>query len=67
MNYNFIKNIVGNYYEKYIIENLTNDVISDLLEKIKNNKQSEIYIVLLNGLCKGIIRSQYGKITKMNV
>jgi hypothetical protein len=67
MNYNFIKKIVGNNYEKYIIENLTNDVISDLLEKIKNNKQNEKYIVLLNGLCKGIIRNQYEKITKMNV
>ena len=42
-------------------------MISDLLEKIKNNKQSEKYIVLLNGLSKGIIRSQYGKIIKMNV
>jgi hypothetical protein len=67
MNYNFIKNIVGENYEKYIIENLTNETIHDLLDKIKNLKDNEKYIELLNGLCKGIIRSQYDKIPKMNV
>jgi hypothetical protein len=63
-NYDFIKSIVGNDYKKYIIENLTNKTIGNLLDKIKKNDN---YIMLLNGLCKGIIRSQYNKIQKMNV
>jgi hypothetical protein len=70
-NYDFIKSIVGNdNYEKYLIENLTNDVIRDLLDKIKSlddNEKYEKYIDLLNGLCKGIIRSQYNKIKKLDV
>ena len=66
-NYEFIKNIVGDDYKKYIIENLTNNVIKELLDKIKESKDNEKYIELLNGLCKGIIRSQYDKIPKMNV
>jgi len=65
-NYDFIKSIVGNDYKKYIIENLTNKTIGDLLDKIKKTKDDN-YIMLLNGLCKGIIRSQYNKIQKMNV
>jgi len=67
INYNFIKNIVGSKYKKYIIENLTNKKIHKLLKKIKKLKDNEKYIQLLNRLCKGIIRSQYNKITKMNV
>jgi hypothetical protein len=66
MNYDFIKSIVGDKYEDYKIENLTNKTISDLLEKIKNTRDDK-YIQLLNGLCKGIIRSQYDKIKKMEV
>lgn len=66
-NYNFIKNIVGDDYEKYIIENITNDTIKDLLNKIKMLDDNEKYIQLLNGICKGIIRSQYEKIQKMQV
>ena len=62
-NYDFIKSIVGNSYKDYIIENLTNKTISDLLEKIKKTRDDK-YIQLLNGLCKGIIRSQYDKIKK---
>ena len=64
--YEFNKTIVGNKYQDYIIENLTNKTISDLLEKIKNT-QNDKYIQLLNGLCKGIIRSQYDKVKKMDV
>lgn len=67
MNYDFIKGVVGNDYEKYIIENLTNETIHELLDKIKSDGDNEKYIELLNGLCKGIIRSQYDKITKMKV
>jgi hypothetical protein len=67
-NYDFIRNIVGpDNYKKYIIENLTNNTIDDLLKKIKNDEQYEQYIELLNGLCKGIIRSQYDKITKLDI
>jgi hypothetical protein len=66
MNYDFIKSIVGNNYTDYIIENLTNKTINDLLEKIKKTKDDK-YVKLLNGLCKGIIRSQYDKIKKMDV
>jgi len=66
MNYDFIKSIVGNNYTDYIIENLTNKTINDLLEKIKKTKDDK-YVQLLNGLCKGIIRSQYDKIKKMDV
>jgi hypothetical protein len=65
-NYDFIKSIVGNSYKDYIIENLTNKTISDLLEKIKKTRDDK-YIQLLNGLCKGIIRSQYDKIKKMDI
>ncbi|ARF10782.1 hypothetical protein Hokovirus_3_55 [Hokovirus HKV1] len=67
MNYNFIKNIVGDDYEKYLIKNLTNETINDLLNKITTLQDNENYIQLLNGLCKGIIRSQYDKIQKMDV
>jgi len=66
INYDFIKSIVGNNYEDYIIENLTNKTIVNLLNKIKKTKNDK-YVQLLNGLCKGIIRSQYDKIKKMNV
>ena len=52
---------------KYIIENVTNETINDLLKKIRTLKDNEKYIELLNGICKGIIRSQYDKIDKMNV
>lgn len=67
--YDFNKSIIGDNYKDYIIENLTNKTISDLLEKIKKNKKTndDKYVVLLNGLCKGIIRSQYDKIKKMDV
>lgn len=65
-NYNFIKSIVGDNYEDYIIENLTNKTIGDLLDKIKKTKDDK-YVQLLNGLCKGIIRSQYDKINEMKV
>jgi len=65
--YDFIKSIVGDNYEKYITENLTDSTIHDLIEKIQNSENNEKYIELLNGLCKGVIRSQYNKITKMNV
>jgi hypothetical protein len=64
--YEFNKSIIGDSYKDYIIENLTNKTISNLLEKIKKTKE-EKYIQLLNGLCKGIIRSQYDKIKKMDV
>jgi hypothetical protein len=70
-NYDFIKNIVDsnkvNEYQKYIIENLTNDIIKNLLNKIKKLEDNEKYIDLLSGLCKGIIRSQYDKIQQLNV
>lgn len=66
INYDFIKSIVDDDYKNYIIENLTNKTIDDLLEKIKKTKDDK-YAQLLNGLCKGIIRSQYDKIKKMNV
>ncbi len=67
-NYNLIKSIVGDKYKKYIIENLTNKTIHNLLNKIKKqNQDSENYINLLNGLCKGIIRSQYNKIQMLNI
>lgn len=66
-NYDFIKSIVGNNWEKYIIENLTNDIIDELLHKIINEKDNDKYIDLLNGICKGIIRNQYNKIKYMKV
>ena len=66
MNYDFIKSIVGDNYKDYIIENLTNKTIGDLLDKIKKTKDDK-YVLLLNGLCKGIIRSQYDKIKEMKV
>jgi hypothetical protein len=66
INYDFIKSIVGNNYKDYIIENLTNKTISNLLDKIKKTKDNK-YAQLLNGLCKGIIRSQYDKIKEMKV
>ena len=66
-NYEFIKKIVGDDYKKYIIENLTNETIKDLITKIKTLENNEPYIELLNGLCKGLIRSQYNKVKKMNV
>lgn len=66
-NYNFLKSIIGNDWEKYIIENLTNKTLSSLIKEIKNHPNNEKYIELLNGLCKGIIRSQYDKINKMDV
>lgn len=66
INYDFIKSIVGDNYKDYIIENLTNKTISDLLEKIKKTNDDK-YVQLLNGLCKGIIRSQYDKIKEMKV
>ena len=66
-NYNFIKSIVGNNYEKYIIENLTNNTIKKILNKIKKLEDNEKYVELLNGICKGIIRSQYDKIPYMKV
>jgi hypothetical protein len=70
MNYDFIKSVIGSgdNYERYIIENLTDDIINDLLQKIKqNDPNKEKYIELLNGLCKGIIRRQYDKIPNMNI
>jgi len=66
-NYNFIKNIIEDNYKKYIIENLTNETIHKLLNKIKKNSNNEKYIELLNGLCKGIIRSQYNKIKELKI
>jgi hypothetical protein len=66
MNYDFIKSIVGDDFKDYIIENLTNETITDLLNKIKKTKDDK-YVQLLNGLCKGIIRSQYDKIKEMKV
>jgi hypothetical protein len=66
MNYDFIKSIVGDNYEDYIIENLTNKTIGDLLKKI-TKPENDKYVELLNGLCKGIIRSQYDKIKEMKV
>lgn len=66
MNYDFIKSIVGDNYKDYIIENLTNKTITDLLNNIKKTKNDK-YVQLLNGLCKGIIRSQYDKIKEMKV
>jgi len=65
-NYDYIKSIVGENYENYIIKNLTNKTIHDLLDKIKKT-QNDKYVQLLNGLCKGIIRSQYDKIKYMKV
>jgi len=53
MNYDFIKSIVGDNFKDYIIENLTNKTITDLLDKIKKTKDDK-YVQLLNGLCKGI-------------
>jgi hypothetical protein len=64
--YNFIKSVVGDKYKDYIIENLTNKTITDLLNKIKKTNDDR-YIQLLNGLCKGIIRSQYNKIKEIKV
>jgi hypothetical protein len=67
MNYDFIKSVVGNEnYKNYIIENLTNKTIQDLLDLIKKTRDDK-YVQLLNGLCKGIIRSQYDKIKEMKV
>ena len=63
--YNFIKSIVGDDWNKYVIENINDQTISDLLKKISNEKDNEGYINLLNGICKGIIRSQYDKIDRM--
>jgi hypothetical protein len=65
-NYNLIKSIIGKEYKKYIVENLTNDTLHNLIENIIKSK-NEKYIILLNGLCKGIIRSQYNKIKQLNV
>jgi hypothetical protein len=65
-NYDLIKSIVGSDWKNYIIENLTNKTIGNLLNKIKDTNDIN-YVQLLNGLCKGIIRSQYAKIKKMNV
>ena len=67
MNYDFIKSVVGDDYEKYLAENITNETINNLLDKITTNKENEDYVGLLNGICKGIIRSQYDKIKKMDV
>lgn len=68
-NYNFLKSVVGDNYRKYIIENLTNEIIQDLLDKIETNdsESNKKYIDLLNGLCKGLIRKQYSKIPKIKV
>lgn len=52
--------------EKYKIKNITNGTIQNVLHKIFETKDDK-YINLLNGLCKGIIRSQYDKINKINV
>lgn len=67
-NYDFIKSIVGVKYKNYFIENLTNDLIHDLLKNIisDDNANNEDYINLLNGLCKGIIRKQYDKVNDNN-
>lgn len=66
-NYNFLKSVVGKNYKKYIIENLNNNIIKNILLKIKTKNNNEKYVQLLNGLCKGIIRSQYNKIKKLDV
>ena len=44
-----------------VLSNLNFLVIKTIIKLYKK------YIELLNGLCKGIIRSQYDKIKKMNV
>lgn len=66
-NYDFIKSIIGSDWEKYLIKNITNETIENLLNLIKTNYDNEKYINLLNGICKGIIRSQYSKITELKV
>jgi len=66
-NYNYIKSIVGDNWQKYLIKNITNETIVDLLQKITNDENNNDYINLLNAICKGIIRSQYYKIKKMNI
>lgn len=65
--YDWLKSIVGNDWEKYKIKNVTNQTISDLLYKITHEENNEKYIELLNGICKGIVRSQYDKIKFMKV
>ena len=66
-NYDLIKSVVGKDYERYIIENITNETIHDLLDKITSLKNPDNYVNLLNGICKGLVRSQYDKISDMKV
>lgn len=63
----WLKSVAGPDWEKYKIKNVTDSTISDLLYKIRNEKENEPYIDLLNGICKGIIRSQYDKVKSMKV
>jgi len=66
-NYDLLESNFGTGWEKYKIENVTNKIISELLGTIKNEKDNEKYVNLLNSICKGIIRSQYDKIKRMCV
>lgn len=49
------------------IENITDEIINSLLEKITSSEKNENDINLLNGICKGIIRSQYDKVKSLNI
>ena len=68
-NYEFIRSVIKNDdIEKYKIKNLTNDTINELLDIIIHaDEDVDNYINLLNGICKGIIRSQYDKIKNIKV
>lgn len=66
-NYDKIREFTGERdIEKYKIKNLTDETIQEILQKI-NETHDDNFINLLNGLCKGIIRSQYMKVNLIKV
>jgi hypothetical protein len=69
-NYDLLQSNFGSQWEKYKIENATNEIIGELLKTIQQQEgeeDNEKYINLLNSICKGIIRSQYDKVKNMKV
>jgi|APSaa5957512622_1039677.scaffolds.fasta_scaffold26990_2 hypothetical protein len=66
-NYEKLREFTGQQnIEKYKIQNLTDETIQFILHHIEDT-HNDNYIDLLNGLCKGIIRSQYYKVPSINI
>jgi len=65
-NYDFLKLIVGGEWKSYTKENITNDTINILLDKIVNEENNGNYITLLNVICEEIIISQDDNTNQMN-